>query len=63
MDGVRDWLKYQGFALFGLGWFDIGPRHVFGPLGILYPWVNGYGDYRNIPVRTGQGFPQLETHG
>jgi hypothetical protein len=35
MNGLRDWLKYLGFALFGLGLFDIGPGHVFGPLGIF----------------------------
>jgi len=34
MDGGRDWLKYLGFALIGPGYLDIGPGHVFGPLGI-----------------------------
>lgn len=39
MNGLRDWLKYLGFAIFGLGLFDIGPEHVFGSPGIFLPKV------------------------
>ena len=62
MDWVKDWLKYLGFALFGLGLFDIGSRHVFGPPGIFYPRFSEYGDYRNILVSVyplGEGFPPI----